>query len=229
MMKLLVAACLGPVGRRLQLGPGVRVGMAEVLRQDLLRAERGHGRALHHPRRGPGQDAPADRHHEGPVSRRQPRRPRPGCASTCRRRPTTSAPTAPRAAPNSSSRSMPGESRFLLAEPKTPGNAQLRETLAGRRGANWSARANAGRQHVPDPSRKRSRPPDERPGGRSDRLAVDAAPSRAGRTWRCPCRRRCRGWRGPSWRRASASRRAASSARARPRRRSDGRARSRRR
>ena len=53
--------------------------------------------------------------------------------------------------------------------------------------------------------------------------------SPAGRTWRCPCRRRCRGWRGPSWRRASAFRRAGSSARARPRRRSDGRARSRRR
>ncbi len=27
----------------------------------------------------------------------------------------------------------------------------------------------------------------------------------APRTWRCPCRRRCTGWPGPSWRRASAS------------------------
>ena len=47
--------------------------------------------------------------------------------------------------------------------------------------------------------------------------------NRARRTWRCPCRRRCRAWRGPSWRRAASSRRAACSECARPRRRPDGR------
>ena len=50
--------------------------------------------------------------------------------------------------------------------------------------------------------------------------------SRARRTWRCPCRRRCTRWRGPSWRRACPSRAAGSPARARPKRRSGGRARS---
>ena len=61
--------------------------------------------------------------------------------------------------------------------------------------------------------------------GRPFSVVVLIAP----RTWRCPCRRRCRAWRGPSWRCASASRRAASPARARRTRRSDGRSRSRRR
>jgi len=50
----------------------------------------------------------------------------------------------------------------------------------------------------------------------------------APRTSRCPCRRRCRAWRAPSWHCASPSRREASPARVHPTRRSGGRARSRR-
>ena len=53
--------------------------------------------------------------------------------------------------------------------------------------------------------------------------------SRAPRTWRCPCRRRCTAWQAPFWRRGASSRRAAWSGCARPRRRSDDRGRWRRR
>ena len=66
--------------------------------------------------------------------------------------------------------------------------------------------------------------------GHDCRSIVDCGLSRssAPRTSRCPCRRRCTAWRAPSWRCASASRAAASPGRARRKRRSDGRARSRR-
>src|SRR5262249_33878906 len=71
-----------------------------------------------------------------------------------------------------------------------------------------------------NPNSRRETPDDKRlaPLGTSPRrLAPD--------TSRCPCRRRCRGWRDPSWPCAGASRTEASRARGRPTRQWDGRSR----
>ena len=180
---------------------------------------------------GPARFA-ADQHHHGPPADRRPHGPELGAP-----RPAAQALRPPRLRHADQQRADHHRGARPDALPAGPAHADWRRRACWNsprsRAASWCAGASGcGRRSSTSTTDLARTAGLQRPHDMSRRSPwsgrVEAEASRAGRTWRCPCRRRCRAWRGPSWRRASASRRAASSARARPRRRSDGRARSRR-